>query len=357
MNRRPKAGVVTSTSVRTWVCAASLAVLPAACGNAAQRTPAPPGEGSDVVATVNGEGISSGEVATALGAQLAKLEEQAYALKRQQLDTLIAGKLLATEAKRRGVSVEALEQQEIHARVEAVTEADIDAFVKANAARLPPDTTALRPRIRGFLEAERENARRKAYVDSLRAAADVEVHLKPPAAYRATVDADGYPSRGPADAKVTIVEFSDFHCPFCRAVQPTLNTLLERYPKDVRLVYRHLPLDDLHPTARRASEASWCADEQGKFWEFHDGLYRSGPDASPATLSRIASNAKLDVGVFESCLTSGRAAAPVSKDVEQATLHGISGTPGFFVNGRLLSGNQPLEAFVNVIEQELEEKE
>jgi protein-disulfide isomerase len=336
------------------MCAASLAVLPAACGNAAQSGAAPPAAAdAEIVATVNGEPISSRDVEAALGSQLAQLEEQAHALKSQQLETLIADKLLAAEAKRRGVTVDALEQQEIQARLEAVTEPDIDAFVKANAARLPPDTAALRPRIRKYLEAERESAQRKAYLDSLRSAAKVEVRLKPPAVYRAEVAAEGFPSRGPANAKVTIVEFSDFHCPFCRSVQPTLNTLLTRYPNDVRLVYRHLPLDTLHPQARRASEASWCADRQGRFWAFHDGLYASGPDASPATLTRVASNAKLDLGVFETCLASGEAEAPVQKDVEEAARHGINGTPGFFVNGRFLSGNQPLQAFVDIIEQEL----
>ena len=337
-----------------WMFASALAVLPVACGNAAQSPPSPAGKG-DVVAVVNGHEISSSELQNALGAQLAKLEEQAYALKKQQLDELIAERLLSAEATRRGVTVEALEAQEIAGHVPPVTEADIDTFVKTNAARLPPDTAALRPRIRAYLEAERAAARRKAYVDSLRSAANVEVHLEPPAVYRASVDADGYPSRGPADARITIVEFSDFHCPYCRAVQPTLNTILARYPKDVRLVYRHLPLDDLHPDARRASEASWCADQQGKFWAFHDGLYASGPDGSPATLKRIASNAGLDVDVFQACLASGKAAGPVQKDVEEAARHGITGTPGFFVNGRVLSGNQPLQAFVDAIEEELKE--
>jgi protein-disulfide isomerase len=152
---------------------------------------------------------------------------------------------------------------------------------------------------------------------------------------------------------VTVIEFSDFHCPFCRAVQPTLNALLEKYPRQVRLEYRHLPLDNLHPQARRAAEASWCADRQGRFWAFHDRLYASGSDASAATLARLAKEAQLDVAAFEQCLASGDAKAPVQRDVEEAQRHGIGGTPGFLVNGRLLSGNMPLDAFVEVIEEEL----
>lgn len=340
------------TGLRAWLCAASLAVLPAACGNAAPAA-APPGESGEVVATVNGTAITTGELETALGARLASLEEQVFTLKREQLEAMIAERLLAAEAGRRGISVEALQEQEIVARVEPVTDADIDQFVKTNAARLPADTSALRPRIRAYLENERLETRRDAYVASLRSAAEVDVRLAPPKIYRASVGADGFPSRGPKDAKVTVVEFSDFHCPYCRAVQPTLNALLARYPNDVRLVYRHLPLDQLHPQARRASEASWCADRQGKFWAFHDALYAGGSDASPATLARIAGNAGLDAGVFEACLASGQAAAAVEKDVEEAGRHGLTGTPGFFVNGRPLTGNQPLEAFVAVVEQEI----
>lgn len=343
------------TRVRRWLCAASLAVLPAACGNAASETPSSPAEAGEVVATVNGASITTSDLESALGAQLASLEEQVYNLKRQQLDALIAERLLAEEAKRRGITVEALEQQEIAAHVEPVTEADVDGFVKTNAARLPADTAALRPRIKAYLENERTGERREAFVDALRAAAKVDVQLKPPKVYRASVGGEGFPERGPRDAKVTIVEFSDFHCPYCRAVQPTLNAVLARYPKDVRLVYRHLPLDQLHPQARRASEASWCADRQGKFWAFHDALYAGGPDASRETLTGIASNAGLDVGVFESCLADGQAVAAVQKDVEEAARHGISGTPGFFVNGRPLAGNQPLDAFVEIIEQELKQ--
>jgi protein-disulfide isomerase len=339
------------TGLRAWLCAASLAVLPAACANAAPEA-APPGGSGDVVATVNGTAITTGELETALGARLASLEEQVFTLKKEQLEAMIAERLLAAEAGRRGISVEALQEQEIGARVEPVTDADIDQFVKANAARLPPDTTALRPRIRAYLANERLEKRRDAYVASLRSAAAVDVRLAPPKIYRASVGADG-PSRGPEDARVTVVEFSDFHCPYCRAVQPTLNALLARYPNDVRLVYRHLPLDQLHPQARRASEASWCADRQGKFWAFHDALYAGGADASAATLARLAGNAGLDAGVFEACLASGQAAAAVEKDVEEATRHGLTGTPGFFVNGRPLTGNQPLEAFVAVVEQEI----
>jgi protein-disulfide isomerase len=341
------------TKRNIWIGAAALAVLPAACGNAAQTPSGHTSEPSEIVATVNGVNISSAEVETAIGSRLSQLEEQAYALKRQQLEELIAQRLMEAEAKKRGITVEALAQQEIDRHLQAVTDADVDAFVKANAARLPPDTNALRPRIRAYLENERKNTRRTAFVESLRGAAQVDVKLKRPKPHRAAVEVDGYPTRGPADAKVTIVEFSDFHCPACISVQPTLLQVLAKYPDDVRLVYRHLPLDDLHPHARRVAEASWCADKQGKFWAFHDRVFAVGRDYSPDKLDDIAATSGVDINAFNACMAGGSAKAAVQQDVDTAAKLGVNGTPGFFINGRNFPGGMPLDSFVEVVEQEL----
>lgn len=136
-------------------------------------------------------------------------------------------------------------------------------------------------------------------------------------------------------------------------MQPTLVQLLSKYPNDVKLVYKHMPLDQLHPQARRAAEASWCAQQQGKFWEYHDLLYSGGPDGSDPTLSARASRAGLDPSAYQQCMASGKAAAEVQKQVDEGAKFGVSGTPGFFVNGRFLNGAVPLEAFVQVIEEEL----
>jgi protein-disulfide isomerase len=327
------------------------------CGNAAQDTPSQASAQSptrnEVLATVDGVAITRAEVEDALGATLAKVEEQAFQMRKDQLDELIAARLLEAEAKKRGIAVDALIAQEVSGRVAAVTEADVDAFVTVNRHRIQGDPAKLTPQIRGYLQEQREADRRTEFVEGLRKAARVDVQLKAPPVFRAKVATDGFPSRGAADAPVTIVEFSDFHCPYCRAVQPTLNALLAKYPGKVRLVYRHFPLDSLHPQARRASEASWCAAEQDRFWQFHDRIYANGPDASPETLQRLASESGVDAARFSTCLASGRAATSIERDLQEGTSHGVSGTPGFFVNGRSLSGNLPLESFVRIIDEEL----
>jgi len=327
----------------------SKATPPAQTGSATQRT----ADGDQVLATVEGQPITASAVRKALGQNLSKLEEQAYELKKQQVDTLIGERLLAVEAARRGTTVEALVQQEITAHVAPVTVSDIAAFVTANRSRIPGDPARLTAQIRDFLGAQRTAAQHDAFIATLRAKSNVEVRLEPPPVFRSEVVTDGAPVRGDVKAPVTIVEFSDFHCPFCRSVQPALTQVLAKYPGRVRLVYKHLPLDSLHPQARRASEAAWCANEQGRFWEFHDRVYAAGPDATDAALEKLAAEASLDRTAFDSCLASGKAKAAIQKDVDEGGRHGINGTPGFFVNGRFLSGSQPLAAFEHIIDEEL----
>src|SRR5262249_41782546 len=161
---------------------------------------------------------------------LSTLEEQIYDLKRQELDTLIAQRLLAQEAARRGISVTALVDAEVTSKVGLVTEQEVETFYQANKARLRGDEASLRDNIRAHLQQQKLFVRRSRLLDSLRSQSKVLVHLQPPPVVRVPVSIDGAPVRGAADAPVTLVEFSDFHCPFCRQAQTTLQTILDRYP-------------------------------------------------------------------------------------------------------------------------------
>jgi protein-disulfide isomerase len=324
----------------------------AGCGHAAQSSPSAQAAPGDAVAVVDGVPVSRQELEAAVAAQIAKLDEQAYGIRRDQLEELITTRILTAEAKRRGTSLEALVADEVTKKVAAVTEADLDAFIAANRERMPPDPAAIRGQIRNYLEEQRTNERRSAFVDELRRKSKVEVLLKPPPIYRASIEVDGAPIRGPKVAPVTIVEYSDFHCPYCRRVQPTLLQLLAKYPTQVRLIYKHLPLDNLHPQARKFAEASWCASEQNRFWQFHDAVYaEANPTGVP--LNALAGKSGLDVAQFESCVASGKAALIVQAQANEGARHGVNGTPGFFINGRPLSGAVPYETFVRFIDEEL----
>ncbi len=166
------------------------------------------------------------------------------------------------------------------------------------------------------------------------------------------VKVDGSPSKGAADAKVTIVEFSDFQCPYCSRVGPTLARLLDEYPEDVRIVYKHLPLS-FHKQALPAAKASMAADRQGKFWEFHDELFKVQRQLTDEKFMEIAGQLGLDMKKFEQDYKSAEVATQVAQDMSEARRLGVTGTPGFFVNGRFLSGARPYESFKEMVDAAL----
>jgi protein-disulfide isomerase len=242
---------------------------------------------------------------------------------------------------------------EVTGKVSLVTEQEVETFFQANKARLKGDEAAVRENLRAHLQQQKLLIRRQRFVASLRSQSKVVVRLQAPPVVRVAVSTEGAPIRGAAEAPVTLVEFSDFHCPFCNRAQETLKQVLERYPGKVRLVYRDFPLDRLHPQARPAAEAARCANDQGKFWDYHDVLYANTPRGAPDDLRRYAEQVGLDVPKFERCLSSGIHKAAVQRDIDEGSRLGVTGTPAFFVNGRPMEGAQPLDAFVRVIEEEL----
>jgi len=180
---------------------------------------------------------------------------------------------------------------------------------------------------------------------------------KPARASTVRVSFDPARLRGRADAPVMIVEFSDFQCPFCRKVQPTLNNLLAKYEGKIGLAYRDFPLRGMHGQAELGAESSRCASEQGKFWEYHDLLFANPDKLNRVGLLELAHSAKLDEGQFASCLSSGKHRAEVEKDLQDGIRAGVMGTPGIFINGTPLSGALSESAFERVIESELAKSE
>ena len=171
---------------------------------------------------------------------------------------------------------------------------------------------------------------------------------------RYPVTEDGDPSYGPADAPITIIEFSDFECPYCqRWHEEVWKKLVVAYPSQIRLVYRDFPLYSIHPNAGPAANAAECANEQGKYWEFHDLLFSGGEKLGEAAYQTYASALNMDLPSFQQCLDENRYEAEVTADFEYASSLGISSTPTFFINGVALIGAQPFEVFQEVIELEL----
>jgi protein-disulfide isomerase len=160
------------------------------------------------------------------------------------------------------------------------------------------------------------------------------------------------PARGPAKAAVTIVEFSDFECSFCRDVQPALQEVVEEYGDDVRLIFKHLPLEG-HRNSLPAARAAYCAGEQDRFWQFHDAVFAAGSLSPPGVLERIAVDIGLGMERFRACVSSEQSQAAVLKDVETARSLRIDSTPSFLVNGRLIKGALSFAEWQKLVEREL----
>jgi protein-disulfide isomerase len=177
-----------------------------------------------------------------------------------------------------------------------------------------------------------------------------------PTAGPVDVSVDDDPGRGPEDAAVTIVEFSDFQCPYCaRFQEETLPQILSNYGDQVRFVYRDFPLTSLHANALKAAEASECADDQGKYWEYHDLLFQNQTALDDESLKGYAASLELDTTAFDDCLASGKYTQEVAKDLQDGTEAGVQGTPSFFINGTPIRGAQPYQAFQAAIEAALAE--
>jgi protein-disulfide isomerase len=154
---------------------------------------------------------------------------------------------------------------------------------------------------------------------------------------------------------VTIVEFSDFQCPFCSRLLPTMEQVKQKYGDKVRIVFRQYPLP-MHPNAQKAAEASLCANEQGKFWEMHDAMFKNQQELAVDNLKSKAAALGLKAETFNQCLDSGKYAAQIQGDIKAGSAVGVSGTPAMFINGRFISGAVPLEQITSVIDDELKRK-
>jgi protein-disulfide isomerase len=166
------------------------------------------------------------------------------------------------------------------------------------------------------------------------------------------VDDDGDPFIGGADAPVEIIEFSDFQCPFCARVVPTVKQIIDTYGDSVKIVFRDFPLS-FHQNAQKSAEAAQCAHDQGKFWEYHDLLFANQNSLDTDSLKRYASELGLNTNQFDQCLDSGKYTQEVQEDFRDGQQAGVRGTPTFFINGQAVVGAKPFSEFKRVIDQEL----
>lgn len=283
----------------------------------------------------------------------AEVSQKLYDGRRAALDAIVAEMLIAEAAKGKNITPEAYATAEITRRIKPVTDADVVSFYQGNVNQMqgrPLD--AMSAPIKQYLTERSQEAAREDLLAELRKSGPaVSVLFDAP---RIQVDiAATDPSLGSPSAPVTLVEFSDFQCPFCQRVEPTLKQVREKYGDKVRIVWKDFPLTQIHPQAFKAGEAAHCAGDQGKFWEYHDRLFANQQALQVPDLKGHAAALGLNAATFDACLDASKYAERVRDGVAAGSRLGVNSTPMSYVNGRLLSGALPFDAFSAVIDEEL----
>jgi protein-disulfide isomerase len=310
------------------------------------------GASKEPVAIVGGTSIYDDDLLPLAAQQLFQLRVKEYEAKSQALEQIVNKKLLEAEATKNNTSAEKLLFEEVDSKVADPTEAELQALYIVQKVQLQRTYNEIRPQLWTLLKSAKVEEARQQYYRRLREQAGVSVMLQKP---RVNVSQDPKRLRGEQIAPVVIVEFCDFQSSECRTIQPALKELLSKYKGRLSLTYRDLPLKERHPGAQRAAEASRCAGEQGKFWEYHDLLFDNQSQLEKAALEAHARTLQLDESRFNSCLSAGRYTAEVEEDRQIALRAGLNYAPSFVINGTPLTGSLPTAAFERIIEAELSE--
>lgn len=300
---------------------------------------------AETVATVNGEPITSQQLENVVRPQLAALEERVRQTRQAALAKLIDNVLLEQDARRHFVSVD--EYLRKHVESVSVPDAEVDRAYEASRDQFPGVLAAeAKYRVRRTLEDNARAAALRRVLDGLRQTAQVTNTLTANAVAALEAASHEGPAAGSADARVTIIEFSDFECPYCRSAQPLIRAVVKRWPAQVRHVFKHFPLDQ-HAHAMLAARAAVCAERQDRFWPVHDTIF-AAQEVSEALIRKAASGAGLRMPEFNECLKSEETEGHVRKDMLVGRTAGVTGTPAFFVNGRLVAPSA-LESAVEAI--------
>jgi protein-disulfide isomerase len=303
------------------------------------------------VATVDGQPLYDEDLAPSVEGQLQPIRNQEYEIKKKALDSLIEQKMLEAAAKKKGLTTDKLIEQEVNSKIADPSDAEIEGYYYG-LGRVSKPLAEVKSQLRDSLKQAKIRQAREDFMKNLRADSKVVVLLSAP---RVQVAHDPARVRGNSKAPVMIVEFSDYQCPYCHSVEPTVKEVLAKYGDKVSFSYRDFPLTAIHSQAMIAAEASRCALEQGKFWEYHDQLFTASK-LEKDDLIGYARDLKLDDKQFSSCLASEKYKADIEKDTQAGRKAGVSGTPGFFINGVEISGAKPKDEFERVIDDELARK-
>jgi len=329
-----------------------LALVVVGCGksktNVSQATTTPGGD--LVIATINGENITEADIKSLVADQMQKVEMELYEIRKDGIDRILEQRLIDMEAKKRNVTPENLIQTEVQDKVK-VDDALVKQFYEQRKDSFKEkEFKDVEQNIRAYLANSETQKLKGGFIAQLKKEAQVKLLIQPP---RFEVGVDDDPCIGPKGAPVTVIEFTDYQCPFCGRVRPTINQIIEEYKEKVQYCLRDFPLA-FHQDAPKAHEAAECAGDQDKYWEYNKVLFNNQGAIKVDDLKSYAKRVSLDTKKFDKCLDSGKYKDEVMADQRDGQKYGVSGTPSFFINGRSVSGARPFEAFKVIIDDELE---
>ena len=320
-------------------------VLPSAAGQGSQETS---GEQETPAATVGDETLYEKDFLPQIQAELYRIRREEYELKRRALESEINKQLLQAEARERGISEEEWLSQEVDSKVSEPIPDEVEREFVSRMFRGGGQSS--REQIAEELKREWVQQAREEFFRAARERAGVRIYLRPP---RVDVDYDSSRVQGNPDAQIVLVEFSDFHCPFCQQAYATVKALLTKYDGSIKVAYRDLPLQEVPSIFADSAEAARCAGEQGKFWEYHDLLFENPDDFGEQVFKEFAEFLNLNGPKFAVCLESGKFKVAIQEDFQEGIRLGATGTPYFFINGIPLNGARPQSEFEEIIDGEL----
>ncbi|MBU6376272.1 MAG: DsbA family protein [Bdellovibrionales bacterium] len=307
-----------------------------------------------VVAKIGGQLITEAELIGEDKMDFFELKKREYELRMERINRLIVERLIGEEAKKANMSLDDYIDKKVSKGDAKISDADIKKFA---ADKKIPDSQMndqIKERIKSYMQMERRRNDVNAYISKLTKGSPVEIYFERPKMDVKVELAEHTPTLGKKGAKVTIVEFSDFQCPFCARGAETVHQIAKKYGSKVAIGFRHFPLP-MHKEARPASEASMCVNEQGsdKFWKFHDKIFQNQQNLDDANLEKMAKESGANVEKFKACYSSKKYAKVVQDDMEYGEKVGVRSTPTFFVNGQIVNGAVPIEQFSEIIDEEL----
>jgi protein-disulfide isomerase len=303
-------------------------------------------QSDQVVARVSGANLTIEDLQNVEGGKLLQAEYQYYLNERKVLEELIDNRLLSDEARKKSMPLDQFLSTEVYKGVKDPTEDQLEVYYEGLDTQ--ESYQSVRDDVLQHLRELRRSKARAAYVEQLRKDAKINILLMPPTAH---VDTAKAYTQGKKNAPVVLVEFADYQCPYCQKVNPQIQQLKKEYGDALTVIYKDFPLP-MHHGSEKAAEASRCAGEQGKFWEYHDVLFYS-KQLEVDELKEHARVLKLDGDRFDACLDNGTEAGAVKSDLDEAKSLGLTGTPSFFVNDHFFSGVVDIAALKDIVNQQL----